>query len=424
MITTPNLTTPPVNSVSPLTWVKKNLFSSWFNSILTILSLLFIYWLGSGLLGWAFTQAQWNVIGANLRLFFVGLYPESLIWRPWTTLGVIVALSGLSWGVLTRSRSLFSRTALIVLSILAAIAFAVSIPAGMQSSLILSGMLLLLVASAVAGRQIGVKVPAIRSWLPLVWFAAFFVMLWLLEGGLFLIPVELDDLSEPFLKFLKPVLSRLYLRPVERDNLSGLILTLFAAVVSIVLSFPFGVLLALGRQSSLPAIRWLSIAYIELIRGLPLLGILFMAQVMLPLVLPPNVRPDRVVRAIAGFTLFSAAYLAENVRGGLQSVPRGQTEAAKALGLSAPLVLAFIVLPQAIKAVIPTIVGQFISLFKDTSLLAIVGLVDLLGISQSILASPKYLGRYGEIYLFIALIYWIFCYSMSLASKNLEKQNE
>jgi general L-amino acid transport system permease protein len=399
MITTPNLTTPPVNSVSPLTWVKKNLFSSWFNSILTILSLLFIYWLGSGLLGWAFTQAQWNVIGANLRLFFVGLYPESLIWRPWMTLGIVVGLGGLSWGILTRLRSLFTKTTLIILGILAAISFAVSIPAGMQSSLILLGMLLLLVACAVVGRQIGIKLPAIANWLPLVWLAAFFVILWLLEGGLFL-------------------------RPVRRDDLSGLILTLFAAVVSIVLSFPFGVLLALGRQSSLPAIRWLSIAYIELIRGLPLLGILFMAQVMLPLVLPPNVRPDRVVRAIAGFTLFSAAYLAENVRGGLQSVPRGQTEAAKALGLSAPLVLAFIVLPQAIKAVIPTIVGQFISLFKDTSLLAIVGLVDLLGISQSILASPKYLGRYGEIYLFIALIYWIFCYSMSLASKNLEKQNE
>jgi general L-amino acid transport system permease protein len=407
MTTTTNLgSTPPVNSVSPLTWVKKNLFSSWFNSILTILSLLFIYWLASGLISWAFTQAQWGVIGANLRLFFVGLYPESLIWRPWMTLGIIVSLSGLSWGILTRSalplpggqsQTLFTKTTLIVLGILATVSFAISIPAGIQSSLILLGMLLLLVVSAVAGRQIGMRFPAMGSWLPLVWLVAFFVMLWLLEGGLFL-------------------------RPVRRDDLSGLILTLFAAVVSIVLSFPFGVLLALGRQSSLPAVRWLSIAYIELIRGLPLLGILFMAQVMLPLVLPPNVRPDRVVRAIAGFTLFSAAYLAENVRGGLQSVPRGQIEAAKALGLSTPLVLAFIVLPQAIKAVIPTIVGQFISLFKDTSLLAIVGLVDLLGISQSILASPKYLGRYGEIYLFIALIYWIFCYSMSLASRSLEKQ--
>jgi general L-amino acid transport system permease protein len=139
--------------------------------------------------------------------------------------------------------------------------------------------------------------------------------------------------------------------------------------------FPLGVLLALGRQSELPAIRWLSIGYIELLRGLPLLGILFMAQVMLPLILPAGTRPERVIRAIAGFTLFAAADLAENVRGGLQAIPKGQIEAAKALGLKPIFVLLLIVLPQALKAVIPAIVGQFISLFKDTSLLAIVGLV-------------------------------------------------
>ena len=175
--------------------------------------------------------------------------------------------------------------------------------------------------------------------------------------------------------------------PIDTNDFSGLILTLFVAIISIILSFPFGVLLALGRQSELPVIRWLSIAYIELIRGLPLIGILFMAQVMLPLILPQDMRIQRVIRAIAGFTLFSAAYLAENVRGGLQSVPKGQTEAAKALGLNGFFVLIFVVLPQALRVVIPTIVGQFISLFKDTSLLAIVGLVDLLGMSQSILAN-------------------------------------
>ncbi|MGB5771042.1 MAG: amino acid ABC transporter permease, partial [Crocosphaera sp.] len=162
--------------------------------------------------------------------------------------------------------------------------------------------------------------------------------------------------------------------------------------------------------------------YIELIRGLPLIGILFMAQVMLPLILPQEMRVQRVIRAIAGFTLFSAAYLAENVRGGLQSVPKGQIEAAKALGLNTFWVLILVVLPQALRAVIPTIVGQFISLFKDTSLLAIVGLVDLLGISQSILANPKFIGRYGEVYIFVAVIYWVFCYSMSLVSRQLENR--
>jgi general L-amino acid transport system permease protein len=396
MTTTTNLgSKPSVNSVSPLTWVKKNLFSTWYNGILTILSLLFLYWIGLRLISWTFTQARWGVIGANLRLFFVGLYPQTLIWRLWTSLGIIISLGGFSWGILTSKGALLSRTTLIILGILGTTCVALSLPAGIQSSLLLWGMLFLLVIGAVLGRRVGTKIPAIANWLPLIWLVTFFVLLWLLEGGLFL-------------------------RQVRRDDLSGLILTLFVAIVSIVLSFPFGVLLALGRQSSLPAIRWLSIAYIELIRGLPLIGILFMAQVMLPLVLPSGVRLERVVRAIAGFTIFTAAYLAESVRGGLQSVPRGQVEAAKALGLSPPLVLILIVLPQAIKAVIPTIVGQFISLFKDTSLLAIVGLVDLLGISQSILASPKYLGRYGEIYLFVAVIYWICCYSMSLASRKLE----
>jgi general L-amino acid transport system permease protein len=212
----------------------------------------------------------------------------------------------------------------------------------------------------------------------------------------------------------------IFLEQVKIDNFSGLILTLYTAIISIVLCFPFGILLALGRQSKLIFIRWLSTGYIEIIRALPLIGILFMAQVMLPLILPPEIRPDRVIRAICGFIIFASAYLAENIRGGLQSVPKGQTEAAKALGLNTPLILTFIILPQAIKAVIPAILGQFISLFKDTSLLAIVGLIDLLGMSQSILANPKFIGKYLEVYLFIALIYWLCCYTMSLATKKIE----
>jgi general L-amino acid transport system permease protein len=169
-------------------------------------------------------------------------------------------------------------------------------------------------------------------------------------------------------------------------------------------------------------IRWLSIAYIEIIRGLPLVTILFASQLLVPLALPPGIRTDRVMRAIVGLTLFSAAYLAENVRGGLQAVPRGQAEAAKALGMNPLLTTSLIVLPQALKAVIPTIVGQFISLFKDTSLLAIVGLAELLGMGQAILANPQYIGLNKEVFLFIGLIYFLCCYAMSWASQRLEKQ--
>jgi general L-amino acid transport system permease protein len=143
---------------------------------------------------------------------------------------------------------------------------------------------------------------------------------------------------------------------------------------------------------------------------------------MLPLFLPADLRLDRLLRGIVGLILFSSAYMAENVRGGLQSIPRGQIEAGKALGLNTPLLLTLVILPQALRAVIPAIVGQFIGLFKDTSLLSLVGLVELTGMARSILAQPRFLGRYAEVYLFIGLIYWLFCYSMSLAAKKLENQ--
>lgn len=386
----------PVSRVSPRMWLKKNLFSTWYNSILTIICLLLIYWIATSLIDWAFNQAKWTVLTANLRIFLVGYYPEALLWRPWTVLGIIFGLTGSSWGILSESSILFNRNNLIILTILGIICVAIAPFIGVYSSSLLLGMLVFLIVAATLVKKLVRSIPSLKSWLIPIWSLSFFLVLWLLIGGWFL-------------------------QPVRIDNLSGLILTLLVAVVSTVLSFPFGVLLALGRQSELPAIHLLSAAYIELIRGIPLIGILFMAQIMLPLVLPTDVILDQVWRAIAGYTLFTAAYVAENVRGGLQSVPSGQTEAAKALGLSFPLVVTFIILPQALRAVIPTIVGQFISLFKDTSLLAIVSLVDLLGISQSILANPKYIGRSAETYLFIGLIYWICCYSMSLASRKLEQ---
>ncbi|MEL4897887.1 amino acid ABC transporter permease [Crocosphaera sp. Alani8] len=382
--------------LSPMNWIKKNLFSSWLNGFLTLVSLIFIFGVGSRLISWTLSQAQWEVITANLRLFFVGQYPVSLLWRAWVTLGIIFSLIGFSWGNLSNSNNLFNTINLAFLGLTTVLLALLAIPISLISSARLLGILLLFVFFALVGKKIRDKSPKFSNYLSLIWGLTFFFILGLLQGALFLRPVRLDDFS-------------------------GLILTLLVSIISIILSFPFGVLLALGRQSTLLVIRWLSIAYIELIRGLPLIGVLFMAQVMLPLILPQEMRIQRVIRAIAGFTLFSAAYLAENVRGGLQSIPRGQTEAAKALGLNTFFVLILVVLPQALKVVIPTIVGQFISLFKDTSLLAIVGLVDLLGISQSILANPKFIGRYGEVYIFVAIIYWVFCYSMSLLSRRLEK---
>ena len=181
-----------------------------------------------------------------------------------------------------------------------------------------------------------------------------------------------------------------------------------------------GVLLALGRRSQLPIISALSVAFIELVRGVPFVSIIFMSQLMLPLFLPTGVTIDRVIRAMAGVTIFSAAYLAENVRGGLQAIPQGQVEAAHALGLRGYQTMLLIVLPQALRAIIPVLVGQFIALFKDTSLVAIVGLLELLGIAKTVLAQPDFLGLQAEVYLFISVIYGIFCFLMSAVSQRLE----
>lgn len=210
---------------------------------------------------------------------------------------------------------------------------------------------------------------------------------------------------------------------VRTDLWGGLLLTLVIATVGIAASFPLGILLALARRSELPFVRWTSTAYIELVRGVPLVTVLFMASVMLPLFLPPDVTIDKLLRALVGVALFSAAYLAEVVRGGLQAIPRGQYEAADALGLGYWRKMAFVILPQAIRLVIPGIVNSFIALFKDTSLVLIIGLFDLIGIvEQSVQADAKWSSPQTAAtgYFFAAAVFWIFCFAMSRASAALE----
>jgi len=200
----------------------------------------------------------------------------------------------------------------------------------------------------------------------------------------------------------------------------GLMLTILLTVVGIVASFPLGVLLALGRRSELPAIKYFCTLYIEFVRGVPLITVLFMAQLLVPLINPSLAEFPNVFRAMVGITLFSAAYLAENVRGGLQAINPGQVEAAKALGLHNYQITLYITLPQALRAVIPALVGQFISLFKDTSLVAIVGLLDLLGMGDSILTQTEYIGLRREVFVFIVVIYFVFSYSMAVISRRIE----
>ena len=382
---------PPQTLAHPWQWAKKNLFSSWFNTLLTIFCIWLLYQVVGGIWTWATTIAQWSVVSSNLQLFLVGLYPVTEFWRLWSILAIAGLLSGISWGLWGR----FSRFVAITISSLS-IALAILLPVDGISKLLVLGITITIAIGFLIGQQCK-KFTKSSLILAIAWFASLPVSLWLISGNFGLVPVDVNVWN-------------------------GLVLTLIVAISGIVLSFPLGVLLALGRQSTLPLIKWFCIFYIEVVRGLPLIGILFMAQVMLPLFLPAGLEIDRVLRAIAAFVFFSAAYLAENVRGGLQSIPKGQAEAARALGLNIPLTITLIILPQALKASIPAIVGQFIGLFKDTSLVAIVGLVDLMGVSRSVLSQPEFIGRYAEVYLFVALIYWMFCFSLSQASQKLERK--
>lgn len=212
------------------------------------------------------------------------------------------------------------------------------------------------------------------------------------------------------------------LKYVENTNWGGLPLTLILATFGVAFAFPLGLLLALGRRSKMPAIKTLCVMYIELIRGVPLISLLFMSSVMLPLFLPEGFSVDKLLRAQIAIILFSAAYIAEVVRGGLQAIPKGQFEGADSLGLSYWQKMGFIILPQALKIVIPPMVSLFIAVFKDTSLVVIIGIYDLMQSTKAALGDPLWGGFSVEAYVFVSVIYFIFCYSMSKYSQRLEQR--
>ena len=236
---------------------------------------------------------------------------------------------------------------------------------------------------------------AFARWLPLFWLLALPIGLLLLAGGL-------------------------GLEPVASNRWGGLQLSLLLALASTLLSLPIGILLALGRRSRLTLLKWMATGYIELIRGIPLITVLFFGQLLIPLFLPGDWTVNRVLRAILSLGFFTGAYVAECVRGGLQALPKTQLEAARALGLSTIQTIVLVELPQALRTALPALTNQFVGLIQDTSLLSIVGLVELLGISRSILANPDYVGRYVEVYIWLALLYWAVCTLMMSVAGRIE----
>ena len=237
-----------------------------------------------------------------------------------------------------------------------------------------------------------------KTSLAYVWVTGLFSMGLLMKGGIF------------------------GLTSVESTKWGGLPLTLLLSVFGLTAAYPLGVMLALGRQSKMPTLKWICVLYIELIRGVPLISLLFMSSIIFPLFLPEGITFNKILRAQVAIILFTAAYIAEVVRGGLQGMSRGQYEAAESMGLNYYLTMRLVILPQALKIVIPPTVSILISAFKDTSLVVIIALWDLLKTTQSVLSNPEWMGFSREAYIFIAILYFLGCFSMSNYSRKLEKE--
>jgi len=385
---------PPPDPPGPMKWIRDNLFGSVLNTVMTILSLTLFYFLVTSAAGWLLFEADWSAVTEGPLLYVIGQYPRAEMWRVGLALYLVILMVGVSWG---RWGGLLKSIAIAVMIFFGIIALLpVSHPQlNISMRLFLGGSFLVVVGGYFLGRIKSIKTSVIAAG-------------WLLTPILAVILFAGFSGSE--------VLGR-----IATTSWGGLMVTFLLAFGGILLSFPLGVLLALGRRSKLPVVKVFSILYIETIRGVPLITILFMFSIILALFLPQDTRLDRLLRALMAMVVFSSAYSAENVRGGLQAVPEGQIEAAKAMGMNSFQTMGLIVLPQAIRAVIPAIVGQFISLFKDTTLVVIIGINDLLGIGKSIINSkPEFVQLQTEVYIFIAVIYWIFSYLMSMASRRVE----
>jgi general L-amino acid transport system permease protein len=345
------------SKISPfLKWCKINLFSTWLNSIISILVIAALLQLCVWVVDWAIVSASWSLnkaactsggacwafIAANFEKFMYGFYPAEERWRVHT--------------------------------------------------IILGLFFLLFCYHFVSPRYKRLIGLCLLVFYPIVIFI-------LLIGGVF------------------------GLTPVDTSEWGGLMLTVVIAIVGIAGAFPLGILLALGRRSKLPMVKTFCVFFIEIWRSVPLITVLVMAAFMIPLFLPSGMNFNDLLRAMIGIILFQSAYLAEIIRGGLQAVPKGQYEAGSAMGLSYWQSMRKVVLPQALEISIPGIVNQFIALFKDTSLVAVIGLFDLLGIVKTAFQDPEWLGDYYlEGYLFAILLYWLFCYGMSSYSQRLEQK--
>jgi len=387
-------------------WLRRNLFRTRFDSAVTVAVGLLVAYTLFRLVRFVLVTGRWEVVRVNLKLLLVGRYPNVHLPRVAVALVVAAAVGGVVAGMVRRHQAAagtaehrsqgLGRRAAGLLGRFWPVLVGIGLLLGLSGT---AGPWLTAVGfigAAVAGRIAGEHLPArLDPLLILVALATPFGLVAYVADG------------------------------AGWEDWGGVLLNVFLALASMVLCFPLGVLAALGRRSTLPIVRGLSTIYIELLRGMPLFVLLLMANVALGFFVPPDLSPGKVVRAIVVFTLFTGAYLAEIVRGGLQSLPPGQEEAAKALGMSPVSTTFLIVLPQALRNVIPAQVGQLISLFKDTTLAgAAMGLFDLLDVGQVITRQGDFAGQRltPEAYAFVALLFWLGSYTMSRESQRIERK--
>jgi general L-amino acid transport system permease protein len=403
---------PPVLDTGTMGWMRKNLFSSWANGITTVVLVFAVGWFLSGFLNWAVVTAVWTapngqachgqgacwaLIHEKYRYIFFGSFPYEQQSRP---LFAVIAM--LTMLIVSADRRMWNQRLIWIWAVGSGVTFLLMFgEIDIWSGLIFTVALVAGAIGAIVRSTTGTAIE-VNGWRVLA--AAGLIGLVLRILGI--VPA-----------FMIPIAPFSY---VETSLWGGLPVTMILATYGLAFAFPLGILLALGRRSKLPLIKGLSVGFIELIRGVPLISLLIMASVMLPLFLPSGMSIDKFLRALVAVTLFAAAYIAETIRGGLQALPKGQFEAADALGLSYFQKTTLITLPQALRVVIPPLINTFISFFKDTSLVLIIGIFDFLNTANQALVDPNWAGFPSEVYLFAAFVYFCFCFSMSRYAKYLE----
>lgn len=365
---------------STLRWSQRNLFAKPFDAVLSLIVIPLCAWFLYVSLSWVFQSAQWGIIPDSIRVLLIGIYPADQSWRAWGGLLIFAVLFGAALGCVF---SLGRWTAIVLAVITAALALVLGSD---------SGMITLLAVSAAALALLG-------------WFAtSHFVSL-----RRFLIPAWILGLVAGFV----------LLSPPGIGLWGGLMLSILITIVTAMLSLPIGILLAFGRRSRLASVRMFCTAYIEIMRSVPLILVVYCIWILLPVLAPQFAVPD-VLRGMIGFTVFFSAYVAEYVRSGLQAVPRGQAEAARSLGLSEFDVNRYIVLPQALRVIVPPLVGNVLDVFNAAPLVFIIGLTDFLRAGQMVLANPQYSDRTYEIYIFLFVTYFLIGSLITFAARKLE----